>query len=78
MFRINVDLTTREVKPPADRRCASGHIAPEQFRREGPQSEALPTRFFHVKGRDGIDGIYCEPCYTLASHVGRLKKEGKI
>lgn len=62
---------------PADRRCSSGHVAPEQFRRGGPEDEPSPTLFFRVTGQ-GVSGIYCEPCLIVSQHVARLKKEGKI
>lgn len=76
MFKIQIDLTTKEVDAPADRRCASGHIAPEKFSREGPGTPALPIRFFRVIG-SGTDRIFCEPCYTVAAFVASIKKNHK-
>lgn len=59
--------------------CDSGHKAPSLFRREGPDSPELPTRFFQVHVKiSAINGVYCEPCLIVANHVARLKKEGKL
>ena len=74
MFRP--DLTFKEVLTPHNRWCKSGHAASETFRREGPDSEALPTRFFHVTSDfvPDVNGTYCEPCLVVANAVGRAKK----
>lgn len=74
MLKLTADIITKEVEPPASRHCASGHIAPETFRREGRNTPALPTRFFRITGKNFNNGIYCEPCYAVASYFARLKK----
>jgi hypothetical protein len=75
MFKV--DLTTREVSTPPGRHCDSGHTASETYKREGQDSPALPTRFFRVTGQ-GLDNVYCEPCYTIAAWYARLKKTGRL
>ncbi len=74
---FDADLEQIEVEPPLENWCASGHQAPATFRREGPGTPDLPTRFFLVKGHN-VHGIYCEPCLAIANHIARLKKQGKI
>lgn len=70
-----VDLEFEEVEEPVNGWCASGHKAPPFFRREGPKSLELPTRFFLVKNKD-IYAVYCEPCLIIANHIARQKKLG--
>ncbi len=74
---LEADFEQEEVETPLNHWCASGHQAPETFRREGPGTPELPTRFFLVKGH-GMQGIYCEPCLAIAHHVARLKKKGLV
>jgi hypothetical protein len=74
---LEADLEQKEVDPPLNHWCASGHQAPNMFRRHGPSSPQEPTRFFLVKGQE-VSGIYCEPCLIVAHHVAHLKKEGKL
>ena len=71
----HADIVISETDPPINGLCASGHKAPETFRREGPDSPELPTRFFHVH-TPTLSGIYCEPCLIIANHTARLKKQG--
>lgn len=66
----NADLVQREVDPPKNRWCCSGHEAPLMFRRSGPESKEELTKFFQVSGH-GINGIYCEPCLIIAHHMAR-------
>jgi len=70
---FTADLTQREVDPPANNWCASGHCAPLLFRRSGPGSPEEPTKFFHVSGH-GINGIYCEPCLIIARWMSKQTK----
>ena len=74
------DLITKQVEDPPGRWCSSGHIAPETFRREGPGSEWLPTRFFKVFGKAAgvAAGTYCEPCLVIANHIAEQKRLGVI
>ena len=74
---LDADLEQIEVDPPHDHWCASGHQAPTLFKREGPSSNAEPTKFFLVKGK-GIQGIYCEPCLIIAHHMSNLQKKGIV
>ena len=69
----DADLIQKEVDPPSNHWCASGHKAPDLFRRSGPGSMKEPTKFFHVAGH-GIDGIYCEPCLIIAHHIAKEEK----
>ena len=70
-----VDFSAKEVLQPPRRWCKSGHEAPATFRRDGPQGEDLPTRFFHVatKNRE-INGVFCELCLIVANAVSRQDK----
>jgi len=68
------DLTITQVEDPLNRWCSSGHVAPETFKLEGPDGKEGPTRFFKIGGH-GINGIYCEPCLCVASHLGKIKRE---
>jgi hypothetical protein len=74
---LDADLTQKEVDPPLEHWCASGHCAPISFRRSGPDSLEEPTKFFHVTGH-GIDGIYCEPCLIIAHHMSKIQKQGLV
>ena len=74
MFDADVDEV--QVDPPYNRWCASGHQAPEQFRRGGPNSPLEPTRFFMVTCKNKeINGIYCEPCLFIAHWMAQQKKK---
>lgn len=74
---LDFDLVQEEVEPPFNRWCCSGHVAPETFKREGPNGVAMPTRFFRVSGK-GVNQIVCELCLIVANHMAKLKKQGKI
>jgi len=71
------DLTIAEVSPPATHYCASGHIAPLMYRRDGPDSPEEPMRFARVTStqQPQVNGIYCEPCLIIANALARKKKE---
>jgi hypothetical protein len=71
------DISIREVDPPEDKWCHSGHHSTGTFKRAGPNSKAEPIRFFRFTGL-GRDGIYCEPCLVIMNHMVRLKKAGKM
>lgn len=59
---------------PEDRWCASGHVAPSTFKRDGPGAVALPTRFIRIAGQ----GTFCEPCVCVANYLAaRKRKEAK-
>lgn len=70
------DLTMELLPPeeePAGRWCASGHVAPPFFRRDGAASAAEPTRFLRVTGQ-GLNGVYCEPCVVVANGMKRARQ----
>lgn len=75
---IDADIVIDQLKePPHNRWCASGHTAPELFRRSGPESLEEPTVFFFIQGNE-TNGIYCEPCLIIARHIASLNKKGLI
>jgi len=73
---LKPDITYREIECPAGMWCDSGHVAPKEFRRDGPESFPEPTKFFHVTGL-GIDGIYCEPCLIVVNWAARIRRKNK-
>lgn len=73
---LKADLVQEEVDAPSGNRCASGHTAPPEFRRGGPDSPPEPTRFFRVTGQ-GVSGTYCEPCLMVANYVNAQRKKAK-
>jgi hypothetical protein len=77
---LRADLTFKEVQEPHNRWCRSGHVAPETFRREGPGTEAIPTRFFRVSSVEhpNVNGTYCEPCVVVAFAIHRVNKKMEI
>ena len=77
MFHHKPDLIMKEVNAPANNWCSSGHMAVETFRREGPESEALPTRFFRVSSIKApkVNGTYCEPCLMIANAIIKMKED---
>ena len=71
MFRA--DITMKQVEAPFDRKCASGHIAPEKFKIDDKLDD---TRFFMITNNHGnICGIYCEPCLIIANHFADRKRK---
>lgn len=76
-MKEKADLVQREVDKPINGWCASGHCAPEMFKRQGADSPPEPTRFFLVKGH-GIDAIYCEPCLIVANYIKMQQKKGLV
>jgi len=70
------DIVMREVDPPEDHCCDSGHPPIETYRRGGPDSPAEPVKYFQVSTKDaGVIGIFCEPCLVVANHMKRLKRK---
>ena len=66
------DRDTGEMRPnpdfPKDRRCKSGHVAPEG------------TRFFATSGKamaKDRSGLYCELCLIVANKHNALRKAGR-
>jgi hypothetical protein len=74
---LEEDFIQKEVDPPHNHWCASGHEAPPFFKRQGPDNPEEPTKFFEVSGH-GIHGIYCELCLIVAHHMAKCKKQGLI
>lgn len=74
MFRA--DLSIKQVQVPQDLWCKSGHKAPEKFKRNGPRTRSLSTRFFQVvsEKNPNVNGIYCEPCLIIANAISKHKK----
>jgi hypothetical protein len=70
------DLTEREVDAPFNSWCSTGHVAPETFKRNGPNTPEEPTRFFQVSG-NGVNGIYCELCLIIANWASYQQKKNK-
>lgn len=71
------DLVYQEITCPAGQWCDAGHVAPKEFRRDGPASPLEPTRFFRVTGL-GIDGIFCEPCLIVVNWIARRKRKKEV
>lgn len=71
---IKFDTTYKEVDPPDNMWCDCGHVAPKTFRRNGPDSEPLPTRFWRVVGK-GFDQTICEPHLVLLNYLIKRKRE---
>jgi hypothetical protein len=69
MIPSDTQFGAKEVAPPTQNWCHSGHFAPEVFAREGAGTEALPMRFFSVGATSdpGVNGIYCEACLIIAN-----------
>ena len=74
------DLVIREVSPPHEFWCKSGHKAPAEFHREGERQPAQPTKFFQIKSKahPEANGIYCEPCLVIANAMQRNEVGVKI
>lgn len=68
------DFIFKEIDPPDDLWCESGHYAPSAFKRGGPDSEPMPIRFWHAKGI-GFNKCICEPCLILVNYVARIKRK---
>jgi len=69
---INADLTIQLVNAPETRWCCSGHKATLKFKKDN-YSEEQDNRFFSISG-NGINGIYCEFCLTIASMLAKQNK----
>ena len=74
---FDFEASISEVMRPFNGWCACGHVASETFKRAGADSPEEPTRFFLVQAGD-ICSIYCEPCLTIANHISKMKKLGKM
>lgn len=74
---LDADIVIEQIDEHVGGWCDSGHKAPAQFRRAGPESTEEPTRFFHFRSAS-VNGIYCEPCLIVANHLANLKKQGKL
>lgn len=73
---VKADTIYDEVDPPDDMWCECGHVASKTFKRNGPDSEPLPTRFWRIKG-NGFDKIICEPHLVLLNHMLKQRKKEK-
>lgn len=65
------DLKISQTEDPAGRWCSSGHIPPDNCTIDG---NLLPTRFFEVVG-NGVSGVFCELCLTVANYISRQNKK---
>lgn len=75
---LKEDLAIKQLdEPPLGNWCDSGHKAPEFFKKDGPDSEPVPMRFFVVKNKN-IHQTVCEACLIVANHMAKLKKQGKL
>jgi hypothetical protein len=73
---IRADITFSEVDVPDNLMCECGHKAPIEFKRNGPDSESMPIRFWHMKG-NGVNKIICEPCMILVNYLAAQKRKVK-
>jgi hypothetical protein len=71
-MKLRPDMTVKEVPPPQNHFCRSGHSAPEVFAPD-PKKPSMPTRFFSVScdADHRIDGTYCEPCLIVSNAIAR-------
>lgn len=71
-MQLRPDMTMKEVPPPQNHFCRSGHNAPDVFQRE-PKKPPQPTKFFSVASDlyPHTDGVYCEPCLIVANAMAR-------
>ena len=65
---MKVDIVIKEMDVPNDKYCSSGHVAPDTYKRNGPDSKDEPIRFFQICGNN-IFGNYCEPCLVIANYL---------
>lgn len=70
---IEADINQEEVDRPFDGWCCSGHHAPLDFKRGGPEQPLVPVKFFLVKSKN-VTGIYCELCLIVAHWMSKQKK----
>jgi hypothetical protein len=63
------DMVVKEVTPPTNLWCKSGHEAPTMFRRLGTKAPEERTKFFQVScsHEPHVNGVYCEPCLIIAN-----------
>lgn len=71
-MRLTPDMTMKEVPPPQNNFCRSGHNAPAEFAPD-PKKNPAPTRFFNVSSDADphVDGVYCEPCLIVSRALAR-------
>jgi hypothetical protein len=69
---IKADIEIKQVENPTDNWCESGHHAPLEWRRGGPDSCLEPTTFWHIKGK-GVNKVICEPCLMIVNYL-KMKK----
>lgn len=67
------DLVVKEVQPPQNHWCKSGHKAPATFHRDGLAGINQLIKFFQIASEKmpGVNGIYCEPCLIVANAMKR-------
>lgn len=65
------DLAITQTEEPAGRWCSSGHIPPEDFTVDG---DLAPMRFFSIEG-NGVSGVFCELCLTIANKFSTKNKK---
>lgn len=77
-MHLSADMTMKEVDPPSEGRCSSGHDAPPKFARAGPGTTPYPTRFFQVvsEKKPDVNGTYCEPCLIVARAMSNRSNRG--
>lgn len=75
-MNIKPDVSFIQVDCP-DRKCSSGHIANEMFRRDGKDHPEEPTRFFDVVVKNKSMGTFCEPCLIMANYIKQQRLKGK-
>jgi DNA modification methylase len=69
---LQSDITYKQVDAPPNRYCYCGHFASLKFKKDN-YSEEQDNRFFSISG-NGINGIYCEFCLTIASMLAKQNK----
>lgn len=74
-MRLVANTVVKEVGPPPNLYCRSGHNAPELFRRGGTKAPEEPTKFFQVSsdGHPAVNGVYCEPCLIIANSMNQMQ-----
>lgn len=72
---IRAGVTFKQVDPPNNHICSSGHTAKGTFKVGGSQDKPTPTRFFEVYTEQaGLVGTFCEPCLVIANYLRRQRK----
>ena len=76
-MNLKADITIKEINNPIGNWCDSGHTAPKLFKRNGPNSDLEPTKFFEIIKNDGTSQTFCEPCLIIANHMATIKRKHK-